>query len=360
LKRARLTEKNLKAFEKMGGRQRKFAGEKSTGQSSATTTTTSKDFGQQLQRNHVVFTSIDAQAADNSDEVRELLNQRRGSEPPDQLDYRRYLVNTEGLINKATIQQSAYPLLSNQTLAEREISGYKQNVNYSWSAIDNHLTTGLSDAKPDVFESYRTSDYPPQAVNTLASALAPTLYNIAMPAFAVEYKGFDGSIAKVQLQCAYDGALMTEGARAVHTNMGKSDNDFYGKTQALTIAHSGDTLKFYGHHAIQISLSSQPAVEYHQYVLTSDTPRDSFENFQSACKHVRNAQDIGYQWATERKDALWKYTNADKTQTSPDAPVSSNNVVVPSTRTQATNATAEPMEVDHKYNTRYAYRKRQA
>jgi hypothetical protein len=119
-------------------------------------------------------------------------------------------------------------------------------------------------------------------------------------------------------------------------------------------------VKFYGHHAIQIPLSSQPAVEYHQYVLTSDAPRDSFENFQSACKHVRNAQDIGYRWATERKDALWEYTNADKTQTSPDIPVSSNNVVVPSTRTQATYAITGPMEVDHKYNTRNAYRKRQA
>jgi hypothetical protein len=223
----------LKAFEKMGGRQRKFTWEKSTGQSSPTTTATNKDFGPQLQRNHVVFTSIDAQAADNSDEVRELLNQQRGSEPPDQLNYRRYLVNTEGFINEATIQQSAYPLLTNQTLAEREISGYKQNVNYAWSAIDNHLTTGLSDAKLDVFESYCTTDYPPQAVNTLASGLAPTSYNIAMPAFAVECKGCDSGIAKAELQCAYDGALMTEGARVVHTHMGKSDDDFTAKHRRL-------------------------------------------------------------------------------------------------------------------------------
>ncbi|KAE8440665.1 hypothetical protein EG329_006844 [Mollisiaceae sp. DMI_Dod_QoI] len=113
--------------------------------------------------------------------------------------------------------------------------------------------------------------------------------------------------------------------------MDKSDDDFYGKTQALTVAYNGDTVKFYGHHAVQIPVSSQPAsggvdssadvnidaLAYHQYVLSSDNPRGSFENFQNAYKHTRNAQDIGYKWAAERKDALWAYTNRDNTQASP-------------------------------------------
>lgn len=60
LKRARLTEKNLKLLEKMGGRGRKSAGRKSTGQSSSTaTTTTDKDFGPQLQRNNIVHAASD-------------------------------------------------------------------------------------------------------------------------------------------------------------------------------------------------------------------------------------------------------------------------------------------------------------
>jgi hypothetical protein len=335
-KRARLTEKNLKAFE-MGGRQRKSAGKKSAEQLSSITTTTDKDFGPQLQRNNVIFNNIDVRPPDDINEVRDLFNQRRESEPPDQLAYKRYLVTTQGYKNEATIQYSAYPLLAKRTSAEREISGYTQSANYTWSEIDNHLTTGLSNAKPDTFESYRKTDYPPQVVDTLSSALAPTSYDIAMPAFAVEYKGYDGSMAEAQLQCAYDGTLMTEGARAVHTYMDNSDDDFYGKTQAVTIAYNGDTVKFYGHHAVRIPVSSQPAVvatvdssvdttsdplEYHQYVLTSDAPRDSFENFLSAYKHIRNAQDIGYKWATKRKDALWAYTNRDNTQIPPDVATS--------------------------------------
>ena len=35
-----------------------------------------------------------------------------------------------------------------------------------------------------------------------------------------------------------------------------------------------------------------------------DSPCDSFEDFQNAYKYIRNAQDIGYKWAAERKDAL--------------------------------------------------------
>ncbi|KAL5327273.1 hypothetical protein ACEPPN_004967 [Leptodophora sp. 'Broadleaf-Isolate-01'] len=278
-KRARLTEKNLEAFEKMGGRQRKSAGKKSTGQSSSTTTITDKDFGPQLQRNNVIYTALDARALDDVADVRESLDRTRESEPPDHLAYKRYLANTEGLNNELT------------------------SVNYAWSEVDNHLTTGLSDAKPDIFESYRKTDYPPKAVDALSSALAPTAYNIAMPAYAVEFKGCDGSMAEAQLQCAYDGALMTEGAHAVYTHLDKSDDDFYGKSQALTVAYNGDTVKFYGHHAVQIPVSSQPAsggvdssadvnsdaLAYHQYVLSSDNPRDSFENFQNAYKYTRNA-----------------------------------------------------------------------
>jgi len=43
---------------------------------------------------------------------------------------------------------------------------------------------------------------------------------------------------------------MTEGARAVYSHTGKSDDDFYGKTQALTAAYNGEIIKFYSHYAI--------------------------------------------------------------------------------------------------------------
>lgn len=333
----------MKAFEKMGGRQRKSAGKKSTGQSSSTTTTTDKDFGTKLQQNKIVYTSFDAQAPDDVAKARKLLDRLRESEPPDRLDYKEYLVLTEDYENELGVEISAYPLLAKRT-KERGISGYFQRPNHAWSAVDNHLTTGLSDTQPDIVESYRKTDYPPTAVEALSGDLAPSSYNEAMPAYAVEFKSTNGDMKEAKLQCAYDGALMTAGAHAVHTHIGKPDDYFYGRTQALTVAFNGETLNFYAHHAVQIPASSHPAtyeasgrgvdrsagaanetsatIEYHQYLLNCDNPRVSFEAFQTAYRHTRNAQDIGYKWATERKDALWAYTNGDNTQTSPDVSTS--------------------------------------
>jgi hypothetical protein len=261
-----------------------------------------------------------------------LLDQRRESEPPDQLDYDEYLVATGRLNNESTIQTAIYPLLSKGTLREARISGYGQSANYSWLEVDNHLTMGLRDAKPTIFESYRKTDYPPEVIDALSSALAPTEYDIAMPAFAIEVKGCEGHLHVAHLQCAHDGALMTEGARAMHEYIGKSANDFYGKTQALTAAFDGETLELYGHHAVPNPALSQPTassavdtLQYHQYLCARDNPPHSFEKFQNAYKHIRNAQEIGYKWATQRKDALWEYTNADNAQTLPTATPDGHN-----------------------------------
>jgi hypothetical protein len=305
----------------MGGRQRKAAGKIST------ITTTDKDFGPRLQQNNVVYTALDAQAPDDIDSVRELLDQPRVSEPPDQLIYNSYLVLTEDYENEITVELSAYPALSKKT-PEREVTGYCQRVNHPWSAVDNHLTTGLSDPQPDLVESYRKTDYPLQAIEALSADLAPSSYNEAMPAYTIEFKSSDGDMKEAKLHCAYNGALMTEGAYAVHKYLDKSDDDFYGKTQALTATFNGAVIEYYGHHALQTPRPSQleadeaalnedvaseaedAVIKHHQYLLHYDNPRASLQNFQSAYKHIRNAQDIGYKWATERKDALWANTRA--------------------------------------------------
>jgi hypothetical protein len=65
-----------------------------------------------------------------------------------------------------------------------------------------------------------------------------------MPAYAVEFKSSNGDMKEAKLQCAYDGALMMEGARTVHKHIGKSDDNSYGKTQAITVAFNGRLLNF--------------------------------------------------------------------------------------------------------------------
>jgi hypothetical protein len=43
---------------------------------------------------------------------------------------------------------------------------------------------------------------------------------------------------------------MTEGALAKHRYMKKPDDDFFGKTQALTLAFNGGIVEYYSHHAL--------------------------------------------------------------------------------------------------------------
>jgi hypothetical protein len=182
--------------------------------------------------------------------------------------------------------------------------------NYAWSEVESPLTKGLSDAKPDIIEAWHETDYPEEVVDALAGFLSPTAYNIAMPAYVAELKGFDSSHKGAQLQCAYDGALMTEGAHAIHAHMGKSDHEFYGKTQALSVAFNGEILNIYAHHAERVPATENTpaAIKYYRCLLYTDNPRNSLEDFQSACTHIQNAQDVGYQWTTERKDELWAFT----------------------------------------------------
>ena len=64
----------------------------------------------------------------------------------------------------------------------------------------------------------------------LSADLAPSSYNEAMPAYAIEFKSFYGDMKEAKLQCAFDGSIMTEGARGAHTYMDKFNADFYSKT----------------------------------------------------------------------------------------------------------------------------------
>jgi hypothetical protein len=84
---------------------------------------------------------------------------------------------------------------------------------------------------------------------------------------------------------------MTEGAYAIHVYMGKSDDSFYGKIQAITVAFNGLSLDFFTHYAGKTNGAAN--IKYYRYPLFSDAPWLSLEHFQTPCKHLQNAQDVG-------------------------------------------------------------------
>ncbi|KAL9045670.1 MAG: hypothetical protein Q9214_001322, partial [Letrouitia sp. 1 TL-2023] len=185
-------------------------------------------------------------------------------------------------------------------------AGYTANYNFQWTEVETPLTYGLSDAKPDISESYRWDQYPIEACEALGGSLIPTQYGGAMPTLCVEWKGPEGTMLSAEKQCAYNGALMVEAAGHIHEYMMKDLADFLHKTQALTLALNGEYIHLYSNHAI-VKASS---FEYHQYPLHIYKPRDSLNDFKETYRSIRNAQDWARHRATRTKDDLHAFINS--------------------------------------------------
>jgi hypothetical protein len=145
---------------------------------------------------------------------------------------------------------SIYLFIAKWISAEQEISNYIQNINYVWSEVDNYFTIGLNNIKLDIFEFYYKTNYPPEVVDILSNTFTFIIYNITILIYVIKFKNCDGNMVEVQLQCAYDGALMTEETYAMHIHMDKSDDNFYDKIQTLIIVYNNDTMKFYNYYII--------------------------------------------------------------------------------------------------------------
>lgn len=328
LPRVPLTERNLEEFELMG--KRGSAGRLGTSTTSSNTTATNREFGSQLLLNNIIgLEEVPRIAPDDLDAITASLNAERASEIFQKDDFDAYCMINGDANTELTISHVSYARLAKSTANDRIISSYKPTYNSPWSEFKPACATGLSDAKPDIMESFRKTTYPPEALNYLSGALAPTTFNLGMPAYAVEVKGTDGTIESAQEQCKYDGALMTEGAYRIHQYMGQPDEDFFSKTQAITIAFKGIAFFIYCHFALKIlgpqeavTASGDPTciaaltntaatrIQYRQYCITSDNPSMSLGEFQIASRHIRNAQDIGYNISKRRKDELWEFDSA--------------------------------------------------
>lgn len=326
--RAPLTKRNLEEFELMG--KRDSGGGSGTSRASGNTTTTDREFGSQLLLNNIIGPRVVPQIPpDDLDAITASLNIERASEILQRDDFDGYCMDNSDATTELTISHVSYMRLAKPVANDRKLSNYRATYNSIWSEYKPACATGLSDARPDIMESFRKTTYPSEALDYLMGALAPTTFNLGMPAYAVEVKGTDGTIESAQEQCKYDGALMTEGAYRIHKYMGKPDEDFFGKTQAITIAFKGIAVFIYGHFALKIlgpseatTISGEPTgtaalantaatrIQYRQYRITTDNPCDSLEEFQIASRHIRNAQDIAYNISKRRKDDLWQFDSA--------------------------------------------------
>ena len=288
------------------GRPRKDPLSKNATDTTTTTTTTDKSFGIQLNKNGIFYGRLEAEAPQDIAAVKDYLNRvRDSSKSPVEEDYKRYIEQVECGENELTVQSNVWPILA-QHPNSTDRPGYIASYNFQWTEVESRLTFGLSDAKPDISESYRRNQYPLDVFDALGGALAPTQYKAAMPALCVEWKGPDGPMPSAEKQCAYDGALMVEAAFEAHKHMSKDSAEFFGKTHALTIALNGKDVQLYSNHVVK----KASGLEYHQYPLRTHHPENSWTDFKETCNQLRNAQDWAQERAGRTKDDLHTYGRA--------------------------------------------------
>ena len=272
--------------------------------STSTTTATDKGFGIQLNNNCIFYGHCKTKQPEDIVAVKEYLSTVRESKSPepDEEDFERYINEVECCENEASLQSDVWYLLAKHPIFNNT-PGYRANYNFQWTEVESALTFRLSDAKPDISESFRRHQYPPDACEALGGALAPTQYNAAMPTLCVEWKGPDGLMPSAEKHCAYDGALMVDAAYQVHQYMNRDPTEFFNKTQALTMAINGAHVDIYSNHMVQ----TRSGLEYHQYLLQSHHPRDSLKDLIKTRRCVRNAQDWCRERAKKTKDQLQSY-----------------------------------------------------
>ncbi|KAI9678687.1 MAG: hypothetical protein M1817_005744 [Caeruleum heppii] len=264
-----------------------------------TTTTAGYHLRIQLRKNRVVLNLSLTMPPKDLSEVEQYLDTPRDSPPPDATTFQAFQEMSAGGPNELTCQCNFWPLFA-QPKWKTRTSGYNTCYNVQWVDLDSTITKRISDPKPDISESLTFDQYPPEAVETLGSALIPTRHGSAMPRLCVEWKGSSGSMAQAEAQCGYDGALMVEAAHKVHQYLDKPDFGFLDHTQALTIAMNSDQVYLYANHAILVD----SAIQYHQYRLYVNNPITSIADFHATYRRIRNAQDWARERALETRDLL--------------------------------------------------------
>lgn len=261
-------------------------------------TTTDPQFPKQLLWNGVMHPRHLTKQPDDVDALKMSINKRRGSESYDHEQWMEYLKSVEHSAGEMTMVTKVWPKVAKTRCGNL----YEHDSGEQWTeVVRSPITKGLSVPKPDYTESYRMEAYPRDAAEQLGASLSPTSRTQTMPVFAAEFKRLTGSIVEAEQQCAYDGSIMVEAAAAMGAYVHQKNdadmdvhNAIYGRTQALSIAFSGQGFTLFAHHAVK----NAGRTEYHNYPIFAHLPRNSLEEFQMMLRHARNAQDWGFERAT--------------------------------------------------------------
>ncbi|EOO01336.1 hypothetical protein UCRPA7_3163 [Phaeoacremonium minimum UCRPA7] len=302
-KRARLTQKNLALFDKIG--KKKTSDPTDDSKSTQTTSTTSSGFADKARHNRILH-PLRSQPPINLDDIREQHAAARATASPPESVYGDYVNRIGKAGNKATMVVEMSDLLKRYDDKE-----YNRAFNRSFTNVPLNAgyNNGLSAPQPDFVEGLEVEEYRPFPIDKHvpgATLYQDDPFSLTLPHVAGEWKGSGKDMDQARLQSAYDGAAMVYARTQALSYMGKSDPP--GHAAITTFTTDGTNLIMYAHYAIP-SEEDEDTLEYHQYQYASTNIKDSHQGHKDGRKGLRNAQDHAKDQSYALKDQLkehWK------------------------------------------------------
>lgn len=301
LKGARLTQKNLSLFDKMGKMKKAPESTDESG-STKTTSTTTSGFDFKAYKNGILLPPS-SRTPTNHKTRRERNARSRGTASPTETEHRGFVRRVGNAGNEATVVVETSKLLK-----EYDDEDYTRAFNRAFTGFpkDVGFNNGLSVPQPDFVEGPRMQAYRPFPVDEHVSGAVLYKYDrrsVTLPHLAGEWKGPDGSMKEAELQGSYNGAALVYARTQALAYLGKSDPPGHAEITTFTI--DGTNLNFYSHH---VARTEDKTLEYHQYPDASYNLM-KFNEFKEGRRHLRNTQDDARVQSYALRDQLrehWK------------------------------------------------------
>ena len=322
-KRARLTQKNLALFNKMG-RKRGPNGASvfaptNESDTAKTTSTTSSGFAIQAYENGILH-PFSSKPPENLEDIRKRYAQSRRTASPTESAYKDYVDKVGGASNEATMVFE----VGGKLLKEYPMEGYQRTFNQAFTGFpkDVGLNNGLSAPQPDFIEGPRMQEFRPFPIHKHINGAVLCKDNprsVTLSHLAGEWKGPGKDMAEASLQARYDGAALVYTRNKALAYLGKSDPP--GHAEITTFTTDGTTLNLYTHYS---ALSDDGTLEYHQYPIKSTSLVDSHQGFKDGRRGLRNEQDHARDQSYALRDQLkkhWKQHRGGLPPTAEGAPL---------------------------------------
>ncbi|KIV97509.1 hypothetical protein PV10_01256 [Exophiala mesophila] len=300
LTRVRLTRRNLATFDKMGKKKNSDPTDGSL-TTTKTTSTTSSGFAIKARNNGILHPDY-SKPPINLDDIRKRHARTRATASPPESTYEDYVNQVDRAGNEATLVADT----SRKLLKEYSDKGY--NHTYNRQFTDFRKASDL----PTVYPPHS----PISSKDLRQKEFAHDPRSLALPHFAGEWKGPDGSIDEARMQSAYDGAALVHARTKALAHMGKEDPPGHAEITTFTI--DGTNLNLYAHYAAP-SAEDGDTLHYHQYPVSSKNLTSTYQGYKDGRKSLRNAQDNAKTQSEQLRDQLKQHWKQHRNQLPPVA-----------------------------------------